>query len=129
MERIIKIRSIGLLFCLMMAAFAHETFAQNNRGDTVLSFKKSAQSDEEARKQKAERIKGQQQAVREQRRQAQLRRWQERSVGVPMQPRPIWGQTPLQQQQMALRDQKRLLQWQQKQSQRAQKVQKQNSKP
>ncbi|MFD2144099.1 hypothetical protein [Mucilaginibacter antarcticus] len=48
---------------------------------------------------------------------------------MPIQPPPIWGQTPLQQQQMALRGQKRQLERQQQAAQRAKQLEFKRQKP
>jgi hypothetical protein len=71
-------------------------------------------------KQKEQQIRSEQKAVRQQRRDQIIRESQE--AGLPQTPQPpsIYGQTPLQQQQMAVRDQKRQLQRQQQDAQQAQ---------
>ncbi len=120
-----KIWSASLLAFMLMMAAAFESLAQNRGGDTSLVFKKpdqnSALQKQEALKQKAEQVEGEQKAVRQQRRQQRIRQWQESTVSAPIQPPPIWGKTPLQQQQMAVRDRKRQLQREQ-QVQRAQQL-------
>jgi hypothetical protein len=119
-----KIWSAGLPVLLLIAAPLKNP-AQDNRKDTAQSavIRKPDQKTDDALKQKAEQIKNEQKAVRQQRWQGWIREGQEQSVGKPISPPPIYGQTPLQQQQMALRDQKRQLRWQQEQAQRAKQAQ------
>ncbi len=73
--------------------------------------------------QKQQQLNDERRTLREQRRQQYQREQQLQSVGQTQQAPAINGQAPLQQQQDAIRGQRRQLQWQQEQQQRAQHTQ------